>query len=754
MRRLKLFFLSALLAVSQVVGISIVPIASTAVTSVVTSTTAAAQEAIMTVAPVKTYGAYSNTDACIRALGSTVSTNDYLSFGDIDNDPDDPRIMYKEDRLGDDHNSTIAGSTIVLSRSTDEGVTWSPLITIRASVVGYNLFDGSVQVIKSGPLKGRVIVNWSQGRVGLNYDVVNPADVYAKYSDDIKSVVDPTTATWSSEYKMFPDYGEKLTTSTTSINLGSGASTQTLTVATGLTNITVNRLVNVASNANFNNHLTGRVTAYNSGTGQLDLISVTRFGSGTLTDWNVSLSRYSVSVGKAITKSDNSLLKVNHWSEGAGYNGYLFESTDGITWTFKAIVWNSSTNVPTDGATADSHEGSLAIDPVNQDIWCFRRSTNFQLLIYSKSTDGGTTWPSGTVSTLPNVGKCPFLFTPNRTIIGIGRATTPGGRTMLWQSSDRVNFTWDYIDDRQGTYLYGGLVQTATKIYASWSVEAENASLVGVSGPTKIIFKEITESIEPPTPPTKYHPWIQNWYDYGKAAGYTLPSSTLLGKLNTLVSSWYNRSALSTTDNFFITKFNDSNLRSMAKVGFKRPWLTLSEGGAPTYGANGFDYDGVDDYLATAVEFNTLENYQQNNASVCFYTDDVGAGNPAFGTGVGNFSNRTQSIFLNVNSSGDVYVNLNNDGSPQQLVGFGGSGFFEMLRQQASNFTVKKSNSDISTVARTSTGRPQASLYLGCERFNGNDLRFFSTTVTGFLYFGGYYRNSKYPEWLTYINSL
>lgn len=76
-------------------------------------------------------------------------------------------------------------------------------------------------------------------------------------------------------------------TSTTSITIGTGA--KTFTTQAGLSFFTGQRLI-ISSNANSANYMFGAVTSYNTSTGALVMSITAVGGSGTLTDWNISIS--------------------------------------------------------------------------------------------------------------------------------------------------------------------------------------------------------------------------------------------------------------------------------------------------------------------------------------------------------------------------------------------------------------------------------------------------------------------------------
>jgi hypothetical protein len=76
-------------------------------------------------------------------------------------------------------------------------------------------------------------------------------------------------------------------TSTTSLTIGTGA--QTLTVETGLSYIAGMELV-IASAATPTDRMIGTVTAYDAGTGELNVTVTSASGIGTYADWKISLT--------------------------------------------------------------------------------------------------------------------------------------------------------------------------------------------------------------------------------------------------------------------------------------------------------------------------------------------------------------------------------------------------------------------------------------------------------------------------------
>lgn len=651
---------------------------------------------------------YPSTDkAILGGVGPSPSIGYVGTFGDSDNDPDDPNIIFTVGRWGSDHNSTLTTASIRIFRSTDGGVTNSAVITLRTPVASFNVTNPSVQVIKSGANKGRVIVNWSQMRAPLNYEITGPSDVMTIYSDDAKSVSDFATATWSSETKMFPTIGLKNTTSPTSINLGTVGLTQSLTIGTALTDIYVGRRIRIASNANSNNRITGRILSYDSGTGATVVDNIVVGGSGTLTDWNVSLSSYGDSCGKAITLSDNSLLKVMHWTEGLGFNGYVYASTDGITWTYKGTVWDITTE-----GSGDSHEASLAVQPSTGNIYCYRRNTVLEFIQLSKSTaaSAGAAWSAKVQTTVPNIGKCPFLFTANGNIVGLGRNPIDPYDCILWQSHDGgLTHTWENIDARECAYMYGGLVQLADKILARYCIEAQNS--VTHQGPTLMIQKDIIESSSLVLPPTAYDPYLQSVFDWAQIDGNTMPSAALKTKLNDWFLALRPGSFLTNID-YLRPALNDATLYAIRDRNWIYPWETATPVNSPTVSAGGYTFNGTTQRveLGNSSRPNGLTKGSQNDISIYFYTP-TNTQDAAFGR---SFAINSFQLITRA-SDGNLYFRIN-DVTNSIVANSGAAGRYFLQRTSSTNKRIWKNGSSLSnpSVASVTLVGQADNMNLGC----------------------------------------
>lgn len=132
-------------------------------------------------------------------------------------------------------------------------------------------------------------------------------------------------------------------TSTTSVAIGTG--TKTLTVDSGKL-YAAGQYVIAASAAGPANYMSGQVTAYDAATGALTIDATVIGGSGTKSDWNVSLSGPQGAEGP---------------SGGAG----TFLELDGGTMTGPLVTEASATG----GAGLNVPPGAAPTSPVNGDLW-------------------------------------------------------------------------------------------------------------------------------------------------------------------------------------------------------------------------------------------------------------------------------------------------------------------------------------------------------------------------------------------------
>lgn len=184
--------------------------------------------------------------------------------------------------------------------------------------------------------------------------------------------------------------------STTSLTIGTGS--QSLTVTTGKS-FALGMFVVLASKANATNYMYGQITAFTSGSGAMTVNVSTTNGTGTYSDWTVSLSAAGAAggsgyVAKAGDTMTGKLTTVASGTGGAGFNipagaaptspsngdawtttSGLYVRINGVTYQFAPFAGGTFTGKVTTVASASGGaginlpHGSAPTSPTNGDIW-------------------------------------------------------------------------------------------------------------------------------------------------------------------------------------------------------------------------------------------------------------------------------------------------------------------------------------------------------------------------------------------------
>lgn len=453
--------------------------------------------------------------------------------------------------------------------------------------------------------------------------------------------------------------------------------------------------------------------------------------------------------GEGILLSNGKLLKAV-WTNTLGVQTVrCYESTaasNGLSWTFKGNITTDAVN-PCDE--------TCIVELPNGNIMAFCRSNTLNVIRTTISTDGGATWAALTNTSITSVGKSPIVVTPSGFLYGTTREPVTG-RTKTFWSTDYTTFSTGYIDNRGTQYMYGKPVWSTAnnRIVNFHADEAYNSQIY--NGPTLIIVSYIQLSQTPLTTVPAYDDLYQSVLDFANANGETLPSTTLQTKHNTFVSSLRTNGKLAKSDGFYLVKNNNATLSAFATRQWGKSWIKALLGDAPTYGVNGFDFDGVNDYFRCNMVLSNQSNFQRDDASITYYTDESGTGTTtiAGGTGDGSFSTRANSVVLWPDLTGLVYANLNNGGLANSVSNGGSSvGLWELVRDNSANFRLYKNGTLLATFTSASSGRAAADMYIGCERYNADNLQFFGVRGFGLIAIGGS-KTSWQTEWAAYVASL
>jgi hypothetical protein len=280
-------------------------------------------------------------------------------------------------------------------------------------------------------------------------------------------------------------------TSTTSLTIGSGA--QSLTIQTGKL-FTVGQTAVIARTSDPVDQMTGVITAHNSGTGALSVIIPTNGfdGSGTFTDWTISLSgakgipgpaalSAGVPIGGLVAKKESGSSFVD------GDATWLRTGTLEVTATYPL----APTTTISDAATWTTKTATSMAAPVmaaNGTGTIICTSSSASVASYDISTDNGDTWSS---VALPKTMYCfpvwcgTFFLLIETTVASTTFYTSTTGATGSWTTRTVTSNTYF-----SGVYGDAGCIITSATTdtlitkngitYAGWA--APVANMAGVFG--------------------------------------------------------------------------------------------------------------------------------------------------------------------------------------------------------------------------------------------------------------------------------
>jgi hypothetical protein len=416
-------------------------------------------------------------------------------------------------------------------------------------------------------------------------------------------------------------------------------------------------------------------------------------------------------------------------------NTVLYTSSDnGLTWTFKSFISGAET----------SDEASLVY--YGSTLYCFARNNGLHRILVYKSTNLGTTWSAYEDTGIPSQGKPPSGVTPDGKLFGLGREYTTiptefaSNRTILWQSNaDRTSYTWQFIDGRTAPYMYGFALwhNTLNRVVSIWSDEVQNSPF---GTRALIISKDIEYSSTPVAPPTVYDPDYQSILDFSHVDGITVPSNATKLIDSNFLAGGRTDGWLEEFDALYMPMANNASLEQFYRRNMRKAWLSLTPTNTPTYGVNGYDFNGTDEYLVLATELSNMTKFTQNSASVVYYTSENVQGNPSLGVGGGSFSLRTDGTFLNPRNNSDLLFYSINGGALQSVSNTNSIGLYIIKRLGSTAIEAWKdpNGSGIVNIAShtvTSTGRATFPLHVGAERF-ADGVFLFGTKNCGFIGIG------------------
>lgn len=691
---------------------------------------------------------FQSTDRAIAAGGDGGA--DYLSFGDIAEDPINGRLYVSYHK--DTQHASFSTATIGLIVSDNQFATQATEILISTSASGYNNTNSNCFVGNNR----RLFVTWTKIGTQTGAELSGSGEIWYKYSDDIYSVADPTTATWSSELRLTLDYGKLYTTSATSINLNTITGATSVTIATGLTGIVLGRIVKIASRSDFNKWVQGTVTGYVSGTGVLSFTVTTKQGTTTHTDWDVSLTSYIDGPGAAILIGTD-LWKPVWTTTGGTSSVMIYSSSDnGATWSYHSTITADALN-PCD-------ETCIVRLP-NGDVMAFIRCNTLSLMRTSRYTSGA--WQALVTTNISSEGKNPVALSPQGNVIGLGRdrVGSPVDRTIYFWNTDSTYTTWasDFIDERY-KYMYGGILWSTlqNKFIAQYAVESVN-EVTALQGPTILIRKYLTRA---DSPPTQYNTSMRDLLDFGQGNYETLPNEALYDYYNDYFNGLVTDGMLAEHDFIFMLMQNNASVQAFSCRNWRKGWEVLTQVATPTYSVNGFDFNGTTQYLQYKA-LNTLTKFTLNNGSMsCYVGQNVVEAGGAFGSGDGTFGSYTNATWLRPRvvdtlEYAQFGVNQNFAGPVSSYAGSvlnsNSIGFWKISRTGANTSKLHKDNSLLLTNSTTaSTGRSGRPLLIGAVNFAVTP-NHFGTKLVGYIDGGSAmdgYESGKFTRFNTFKTAI
>lgn len=155
-------------------------------------------------------------------------------------------------------------------------------------------------------------------------------------------------------------------TSSTSVAIGTGLKSFTASTAKSWV---AGSWVIAFSAAGVSNYMLGRVTAYNSGTGALDVDVTGTNGSGTYTDWTITVAGPQGATGRFVASVGEATLSSNT-TAGTGDRGKVIRCTSTFTPSFTAVATlGAGFGGPTSSTRARAQSRWTRIRPSRSTAW-------------------------------------------------------------------------------------------------------------------------------------------------------------------------------------------------------------------------------------------------------------------------------------------------------------------------------------------------------------------------------------------------
>lgn len=348
--------------------------------------------------------------------------------------------------------------------------------------------------------------------------------------------------------------------------------------------------------------------------------------------------------------------------------------------------------------------------------------------------------------TFPSNGKSTGTITPSNLICSYGRKipATDGDlqRTQVWWTKDTGETSfWDLREDARkycpyhgGNFIWHPVKQ---KVVGVFTIEALYST--PYVGPSLLIYQEFDESPTPVTEVTALDVDYQSTVDFAQGAGATIPNSARKALENQLIIDLKADGIYEHLSQFTIAYHNDAGLGQFSLYNFTNGgWKYIANPiNSPSYSADGFDFNGTNQYIDSNFIPSGSTKFLQNDASFgCWIEDNVAENGWAMGCSHANFASVSLANALVPRNASDQLRYCINDSTFVTIAGITDSRGFWMAQRRASNDKRMWHNGiQIDARADVSTGRTAVKPGIGCGVFaNGPNL--YSTRKVSFWFFG------------------
>jgi hypothetical protein len=240
---------------------------------------------------------------------------------------------------------------------------------------------------------------------------------------------------------------------------------------------------------------------------------------------------------------------------------------------------------------------------------------------------------------------------------------------------------------------------------------------------------------------------LQQIINRAYAEGFTIPSTTILGHCDTLITEMKNDGVWNVGDAYFNFAYNDVTLSDWSRINWFRPNSKLNAIatliGGLTYRVDGFKGNGIDGYVDTLINPSTAipYNYSLNNAGrMLVISEDVSNGNTVYEGNTGT-STRMGSFLSSLSS-----FTINSFNSAAATIDTTGVGLKSIMRDSSTDIRIQNGINTLSTTQTSVIITNNSQLIL---RFANS----YSNGCVSNYYMGASISNTQIDNFRTYYNT-